>query len=92
MNRVHASESKHSPDEMRQEPGTPIPDAKVFGDRIPMAGGDNGLVMGELEGNSTFSNKSAISEKIRELEISKERSDVKFERDLAALKLLLSIM
>jgi hypothetical protein len=76
---------------MRPEDGTPIPDAKGFGDGTPMIDGDNGRVMGVFGSNSTFS-KNAISEKIRELEILKERSDAKFERDIAALKLVLSIM
>jgi hypothetical protein len=89
MKRVHAS--KPLPDEMGPDPGTPIPDTNGFGDGTPMVDGDNGRVMDVFGNNSTFS-KNAISEKIRELEILKERSDAKFEKDIAALKLVLSIM
>jgi hypothetical protein len=55
--------------------------------------GDNSPVSEILESRvSTASNKTAILEKIHELEMMKEESNTRFDGDIAALRRVLSIM
>jgi hypothetical protein len=94
MKRLHqVQETTPNSPLSRTYPASPDPQIKLGGEGVPTTSCYNSPVLEVLESrNSTFSNKTAITEKIHELETMKEKAIAKFDGDIAALRRVLSIM